>query len=195
MPMARKPTARPKRRGFFSKRDFGLLLKLANHWEVEALRCAETRAFYAACILAGASIEAMLLATCDLLPDEVIEAASKLKIRAPIERWGLAELLKVAKAAGWLGTNRKDFSAPDILEVTDLVRRLRNLLHPGNHLSELKQVPLRRSAFRVAWYTIDAVRERLANKLGIELPPNLPKLPVTKSVPQRLRRSKFAQRR
>jgi hypothetical protein len=171
--MQKKQTGRRRGNAFFSKRDFNLLLKLARHWEIEADRCAKSRAYYGACILAAASIEAMLLATCDLLPDEVREAAPKLnlRLRGSIGHLGLAELIKIATTAGWLAPDLQDSSKPDIQAITDLVRRLRNLSHPGRHLRELRQVPLPRSAFRVAWYAIDAVRERLANKLGIELPP------------------------
>jgi hypothetical protein len=169
-----KPSAQRRGKGFFSKRDFNLLLKLACQWEVEANRCAEARAYYGACILAAASIEATLLATCDLLPAEARKAAATLnmKLRGSIAHLGLAEPLNIATTAGWLAADKRDSSEPDILVVTDLVRSLRNLAHPGKLLREVRRVPLPRSAFRVAWYTIDAVREQLAGKLGIKLPSN-----------------------
>src|SRR4051812_27163567 len=102
--MQQKRSPRRKEKGFFNRRDFNLLLKLSRQWETGADRCAKVRAYYGACILAAASIEAMLLATCDLLPDEVRAAAAKtnIKLRGSIEHLGFAELLKIATTAGWL---------------------------------------------------------------------------------------------
>ena len=155
---------------FFSEDHYHLLVDLAREWEVEAQKCAEAGAFYGGGILAAASIEAMLLAMCELLPHEVRDAAWKLEIRGSIQRWGLYDLLRIATAAGWLGTYAEDGSKPDIGMITDIVRRLRDLAHPARHLRELSG-PLPPSAFEVAWYAIDAVRERLAGKLGMRLPP------------------------
>jgi hypothetical protein len=170
--MAKPQAQDSKQKGYFTKAEFDLLLKLAVHGELEAARCAKVRAYYGACILAAASIEAML-ATCDLLPDEVRGASAKLKLklRGSIDQLGLAALLKIATTAGWLPAEQQDSSKPDIQAVTDIVRRLRNLSHPGKHLHELKRVPLPRKSYRIARYTVDAVRDHLANKLGIELPP------------------------
>lgn len=160
-------------KGFFSKRDHTLLLKLAVHWEREAHTCGQARAYYAACVLCAASIEATILATCDLLPEETRRAArsAKVSLTRGIGRLGLADLLKIAWTAGWLYGDLETPMSHNLQTLTDIVPRLRNLVHPGNHLREFRTTPLSRSAFRVSWYAIDAVRERLAQKLGIELPP------------------------
>ena len=92
--------------GFFSKRNFNQLLKLARHWEVEADRCAKARAYYGACILAADSIGALLLATCDLLPDEVREAASKLE-KMYVERRAECEAARLRFEAGVSGQVRQ----------------------------------------------------------------------------------------
>jgi len=85
---------------------------------------------------------------------------------------GLGELLSIARVAGWVVGSEAEDSKPDVLMLTDLVRRLRDPSHPGRHLRELEDAQLPIGAFDVAWYTIDAVREQIACKMGFELPPN-----------------------
>jgi len=159
------------RRGFLPPSEFDRLLELARLWETEAETCAEVKAYYGACILAAAAIEAMLLATCDLLPEETRKAKASLGLKFPVRRMGLGQLLQIAAKAGWLVGNDRDDSKPDILMLTKLVRRLRDLSHPGRHLRELEQAQLPSGAFDVAWHTIDAVREQIARKFKFDLPP------------------------
>ena len=137
------PSVHPKR-GSFSKEKFNLLQKIIVRYHREAEKCASVRAYYAACIMIGAALEAMLLQICEVFEDEVAEAVLKLarKLKRSIERWGLGDLIGVAVAFGWLPTRRGIASAePGIGELAHLIQRLRNLSHPGVHLRELDEVP------------------------------------------------------
>jgi hypothetical protein len=157
------------KRGSFSNEKFELLTKIVVRYYREAEKCASVRAYYAGCIMLGSAFEAMLLQTCDVFEDEVAEAVSKLpkkrKPKGPIERWGLDDLIRVAVVAGWLPT-RTGFDEPGIGERADLIRQLRNLSHPGIHLRELDEVPIRAASYRVAHALFDAARDWLWLKLA-----------------------------
>lgn len=117
------------------------LTELAMRYASEAEESAQSGLAYAACALWGAALEARLLLTALMRPDEVAGALKKAdrqrrpKSRDPM-RWTLAELLVIASEAGWLPP------APGKL-ATHLpegwghhLRSLRNLLHPARHLAD-----------------------------------------------------------
>jgi hypothetical protein len=115
----------------------------------------------------GGAFEALLLQICDLFEDEAAEAILKLprkqRPRGSIEHWRLDDLIAVTVAAGWLPT-------PGIGELAHLIRRLRNLSHPGAHLREVDEVPLRAASYRVAYELFNSSREWLWVKFAKDLP-------------------------
>ena len=171
--MHKKSSSRDPQRGSLSNEKFNLLRKIIVQYHREAERCASVRAYYAACIMIGAAFEAMLLQMCDLFEDEVAQAVLKLqrKPKGSIEQWGLDDLIRIAVAVGWLPTRRGlDLAEPGIGEMAHLIRRLRNLSHPGVHLRELDEVPLRAGSYRVAYALFDSARDWLWLKFGQGLP-------------------------
>lgn len=151
-----------------SSEEFSLLRKIAIRYEREALKCKSVRAYYAACIMLGAALEAILIQMCDLFQDEVKEAIARLekKPKGRFDRWGLDDLIKVAVEAGWLPPKRGSKSdEPGVGELIHLVRRLRDLSHPGRHLRELDEAPIRADAFRASYGVYDAARDWLWMKL------------------------------
>jgi hypothetical protein len=164
------------KKGSLSKEQFRLLRKIHVRYYREAEKCASARAYYAACIMIGGAFEAMLLQICDLFADEVVEVLEKLprnlKPKGSIDNWRLDGLIRVAVVAGWLPP-RREFDEPGIGELADLIRRLRNLAHPGVHLREMSEVPLRAIHYRVAYEIVNSAREWLWNKFA----PGLPKEP------------------
>ncbi len=166
------PSHHPKR-GSLSDEKFNLLSKITVQYHREAERCASVRAYYAACIMIGAAFESMLLQMCDLFEDEVAEAVSSLsrKPKGSIEHWSLDDLIGIAVAVGWLPPRRgSDLAEAGIGELAHLVRRLRNLSHPGVHLREVDEVPLRAASYRVAYALFDSARDWLWMKFAGDSP-------------------------
>lgn len=114
------------------------------YWK-EALRCENAELYLSGCVMIGSALEAILISMVNCYHEEAeathkIPKTSKGKVK-PLLDWTLAELLKVAKAAKWLpsgleledGWNYKKAKIGDYAEV---VRMVRNLLHPAKYLKE-----------------------------------------------------------
>jgi hypothetical protein len=188
-------------RGSLSKEQFQLLRKILARYYREAEKCASVRAYYAACIMIGGAFEALLLQICDLFKDEAAEAVAKLpkkqRPKGSIEEWYLNDLTRVAVAAGWLPTRRGfDLAEPGVGELAHLIRRLRNLSHPGVHLREVGEVPLRAAYYRVAYEIFNSSREWLWIKFahGVPMEPNKSPFGPPERVKLPQRRKKAARR-
>jgi hypothetical protein len=127
----------------------------------------------------GGAFEALLLQMCDLFEDEVAEATLKLpqkdRPKGSMEHWRLNDMIRIAVVAGWLPPRRGvDLAEPGIGELADLIRRLRNLSHPGVHLREVDEVPLRAASYRVAYELFSSAREWLWLRIaqGLLMEPN-----------------------
>ena len=167
--MLKKSSPRDPKRGFLSNEKFILLRKIVVRYHSEAEKCASVRAYYAACVMIGAALEAMLLQMCDLFEDEVDQAVLKLprKPKGSIEHWSLGDLIEIAVAAEWLPTRwGPNLAEPGIGEKANLIRRLRNLAHPGVHLREVDEVPITAAYYRVAYALYDSARDWLWMKLA-----------------------------
>ena len=171
--MHKKSSSREPKRGSLSDVEFRLLTKIAVRYEREAKKCASVRAYYAACIMIGGALEAILLQMCDLFEDDVAQAVSNLprKPTGSIDRWGLNDLIRIAVAVGWLPPRRgQHLAEPGVGKLAHLLRRLRNLSHPRQHLRELDDVPLRAASYRVAYAIFDSVRDWLWLKIAGHAP-------------------------
>jgi hypothetical protein len=187
-------------RGSLAKEQFNLLRKILARYYYEAEKCASARAYYAACVMIGAAFEALLLQMCDLFESEVAEAVSKLpqkqRPKGSIEEWYLNDLIRVAVVAGWFPTRRGfDLAEPGIGELAHLVRRLRNLSHPGVHLRDVGEVPLKAAYYRVAYEIFNSAREWLWIKFAQGLPMEPNKSPFGPPERVKLPRRKKAGRR
>lgn len=171
--MHQKSSSHLTKRGSLTDEKFNLVNKIMVRYEREAEKCASVRAYYAACVMIGAAFEAMLLQMCDLYEDEVAEAVPRLsrKPKGSIEHWSLDDPIGIAVAAGWLPTQQgRDLAESGIGELAHLIRRLRNLSHPGVHLREMNEIPLRAASYRTAYALFDSARDWLWMKFGQGLP-------------------------
>ncbi|MBF0456426.1 MAG: hypothetical protein HQK99_00840 [Nitrospirae bacterium] len=153
------------------------LLRLWRFYQKEAHRCTENKAYLAGCIMAGSVMETQLILMVDMYPDEAA-ATNKLptrkKVVEPLLKWKLAELLPVAKAAGWLpsGLNLSDewcnlkAKVGDYAEVT---RQLRNLLHPSRYLEDHYRKRVTAKHAHMVFDTMDAVNDFLLATLNKSL--------------------------
>lgn len=92
----------------------------------------------------GSALETLLCLMVDA-HDEEAERTHKIPMRGgkpkPLLDWNLAELLRVAKAAGWLpsGLDLEDewnTRKARIGDYAEVVREVRNLAHPGRYRKE-----------------------------------------------------------
>ncbi len=120
------------------------ILRLQGYYYREAKKCRAAKAYLSGCAMLGASLEAALIGMVNCFADEVTDrgALPRSKGRTkPLLNWNLSELLRVAKKMNWLPAglaleeewNRRRARIGDYAEV---VRILRNLVHPARYLSE-----------------------------------------------------------
>jgi hypothetical protein len=113
------------------------------HWQ-EALRCQESKAYLAGCVMLGSALEALLILMVNVFPDEAEKTGQvpmgKSQPKALLE-WNLIDLLRVAKAAAWLPaglalTDEWSFRKARIGDHAEMVRIVRNLAHPARYVQD-----------------------------------------------------------
>ncbi len=125
---------------------------LIETYEQDAEVSFESGAFYAACALLGAALEGCLLDKCLREPKEASSAISKLVSKDkpassnPLH-WSLSILLRVCDAAGWLPILEGNEVFHQLSGWGHYLNRMRNKLHPGNHLRFLPSRQLEESDY------------------------------------------------
>lgn len=113
------------------------------YWK-EAQRCKEAKAYLAGCVMLGSALENILILMISLY-DEDADRTGKVPLKSgkpkPILKWDLVELLRVAKAAGWLPAGLKLGEAWDtrkarVGDYAEAAREMRNLAHPGRYVQD-----------------------------------------------------------
>jgi hypothetical protein len=114
------------------------------YWR-EAVRCRESKAYLAGCVMLGSALETLLMLIINIYADEA-EQTGKLptfKGKAkPLLDWKYIELLRVAKAAGWLPSqldldnDKWSSKKARIGDYAEVVRMVRNLVHPASYASD-----------------------------------------------------------
>jgi hypothetical protein len=141
---------------------FKRVVDLAGSYHDESVRCAEAKAFYAACLMIGCALEAALLATAVLCEKDLRELGCWPKVKPPPERWTLSQLTALARQAGWLpalGSGEpRDLNEAEVGDAVEFVRWLRDLAaHPGRHIREGRATYLGEVAYRNAYGVLAAV--------------------------------------
>jgi hypothetical protein len=123
----------------------GELRRLLGVYKRETEHCRKAKSYLAGCVISGAELETALLMMVNAFPDEAIATGKvphRNKAVKPLLEWNLAELLRVAKAAGWLpaaleyGSEDWNEKKAEIGDYAELVRELRNLAHPARYLED-----------------------------------------------------------
>jgi len=121
------------------------LRRLLGVYKRETERCRKANAYLAGCVTSGAELETALLMMVNAFPDEATvtgKVPHRNKAVKPLLEWNLAELLQVAKVAGWLPSaleyGKDDWNAKvaAIGDYAELVRELRNFAHPARYLED-----------------------------------------------------------
>ena len=94
---------------------------------LEAQRCQHSGAFFAAVIIMGSILEALLLARCSMSPSDAYQSSAAPKDRSSgkaiaLHEWSLSVLIDVSVSKAWLKTDRGQFS--------HALRHSRNIVHP-----------------------------------------------------------------
>lgn len=97
---------------------------------LEVQKCQHAAAYFAAVVMMGSILEALLLARAMLAPAVAFKATAAPKRKdgtnSPIQDWSLSSLIDVAAEVGWLKSDRKNFS--------HALRDSRNVVHPWHHV-------------------------------------------------------------
>jgi hypothetical protein len=131
------------RRSIFHKGDHVQILKdvVVRH-EEEAFRAISAKAYTAAIILIGAALEGALLVRCLRSKKKAVSTAASLpKRQRPFAlddptRWAFDHLISVCLAAGWLPRVSTEYAQYAPHKLADLLREMRNLIHPGRCVRE-----------------------------------------------------------
>jgi len=145
-----------------------LLLLARDTYHTQAELCNGAGAPLAACIMVGASVEAVLTALTSIRYDDSVKTAKAPKRKkkiTPLLDWSLSELLSVACELKWLP---KELMLDERLLVgctfknpvrTDTIREVRNLVHPARYLQDRAGTEYTAEELRILYVTCHAVYE------------------------------------
>jgi len=120
------------------------LHRLSHVYWKEALKCEKAKAFLAGSVLVGSALETLLILMVNCYPGEA-ELTGLVPMRKgvglPLLKWKLPDLVKVAKAANWLPSGLTlgsdwDPRKAKVGDHAEVVRMLRNLIHPARHVED-----------------------------------------------------------
>jgi hypothetical protein len=160
------------------------LHRLLRMYRRESDRCRKSEAHLAACIMSGAALEVTLILAVSSFSDEAAATGKlpkKKNITKPLLQWNLAELLAVAKAAGWLPaalklTEEWDRRRAKIGDYAEVIRMLRNLLHPARYIEDnfKKRITKKHSEFcnEIFAIIIDVLLAKIGDSIKLELEKN-----------------------
>lgn len=157
--------------------EFNELLRLQRLYYREARKCEKARAYLPGCAMLGAALEAGLIAMMHCFAEEVVECGSLPLAKGdikPLLEWKLAELLRIAKKLGWLPAGLQlgqawDTKHANIGDHAEVVRILRNLVHPASYLAEHTGKRVTSRHLSHSFEVLDATRKHLLRKLNASI--------------------------
>jgi hypothetical protein len=114
------------------------------YWK-EASKCEKSEAYLAGCAMLGSALETLLILMISVHSEEIekIGAYPRIKGRLPkpVLKWNLSELLNASKLANWLPTKLQlteecNSKRAQIGDYAEVVRVVRNLIHPARYLQD-----------------------------------------------------------
>ncbi len=134
-------------------------LDLFGLYRDEARKCGDAGAPLAGCVLLGSAMEAALLAMAQCFPEDVGRVVARRKskeLSRPASEWSLSQLLLVAHDLGWLPTG----------DYAEVVRAMRNLLHPSIYMRECPDKAINGKHLRFSFKVLDAACSCLSDALS-----------------------------
>jgi hypothetical protein len=121
----------------------------------EVQKCQHAAAYFAAVVMMGSVLEALLLARATLNQADAYKAVAAPKRKdgsnLPIHDWSLSGLIDVAAEVGWLKADRKNFS--------HALRDSRNVVHPWHHIRTNAEYD--RATASLCWSALNAAVDDL----------------------------------
>jgi len=152
----------------------GKTLELFNLYRDEARKCGDAGAPLAGCVLLGSALEAALLAMVQCFPADVRRVTKhrgSKELSRPVSEWSLSQLLLLARDLGWLPSavtpdDRLDPGKAQIGDYAEVVRAIRNLLHPSVYLRECPDKDINERHLRFSFEVLDAACSCLSDALS-----------------------------
>jgi hypothetical protein len=150
------------------------LHRLSRLYRREAERAAQGKAYLAACVMAGSALETLLVLMVAGYPEDLVAVADTLPKHKGVPKlllkWSLAELLRVAKLAGWLPAGLRlddDWShrKAKIGDYAEVVRLTRNLLHPAVYIEDHHKQRVTKRYFDSVFATVVATAGHLGARV------------------------------
>jgi hypothetical protein len=149
------------------------LFRVIQLYNREARRCRAGGAPLAGCVMIGAAVEATLLAMANCYSDEVLASEVKPTRKGapkPLIDWSLAQLLRVAKDLNWLPSQLAleeefDGDRAEIGDYVEILRMVRNLVHPARHIVDLPRGAITKRYLSLAFDVLDAAEDFLSEKV------------------------------
>jgi hypothetical protein len=152
------------------------LAKMSLFYHREAERCIGERAYFAACILTAAALEAILLSMCYVEDRAVRRAAAYKQKRFKFARnrfleFNLYQLIGIAAELKWIPSNeiRVNGRKTTLEELLHTVRTTRNLIHPGVWAKEGGPGRMSKSTYESIYEIFDVTREWLLQRVTLGL--------------------------
>ena len=149
-------------------------------YEKQVEKCEKAGAYLAGSIMLGALLEAFLLQMALVYPDEVKAAqiyhGKKVK---SLEKWSLFDLLKLAIELKWIPTHMQidrifrasgiemnlKQSKGDLAYMADVVREIRDMVHPGRYLRRWEGRRIAERHYRFCFRVTNLVRDSISDKI------------------------------
>ena len=156
-----------------TERQFNDLMWLYEVYYREAQRCQKGKSYLSGSIMIAAAMETALLATVYRFSEELARATRVPKRKGrprPLLKWSLAELLAVAKELRWLPSHLSlrdawDRKRAKIGDYAEVVRQVRNLVHPGNYAAWHSPSRVTAKHLRFCFEVLHLATEHLHRKL------------------------------
>ncbi len=160
--------------------EFNSLLKLIEQNRLEVDKCKKAGASLASCVMIGAAMEAGLLGMAYCCEDEVSRSETfRTKQKPDLREWNLYDLLVLANEMKWLPTKvpidkiarKSEIDSDDALKqgdvwyFADVVREVRDLVHPGRNLRLWSGVQTSKEYLESVEETVEIVFDVLYGKL------------------------------
>ncbi len=148
-------------------------LELFELYRSEARKCRSAGAYLSGCVLLASALEAALLAMAQCFPQDVDRVARAYKAKQfsrPASEWSLSQLLTLAKKLNWLPSagraeDRLDPQKAGIGDLVEVMRAIRNLLHPSIYLRECPDKAINQKHLEFSFQVLDAACSSLAGTL------------------------------
>lgn len=156
------------------------LLEISQYYYHEADRCAKSRAYFSACILAGAALEAMLLSMC-YVEDRQVRRSSIYKHKVQNKKFKskrnrflefrLHELINIAAELKWIPSNeiRLEKRRTTLRRLLHDVRNIRNMIHPSVWSKNGGPEKVYKRSYVAAYEVIDLTRDWLLQHVELGL--------------------------